>query len=273
MWNPDADRDVPLRAIAGALVLGADHPVTPAEVHQVVETVESLRRAQSADAPEVTDAELEAAQAEADVAAGRAVVGSIPKAEAEAAATAARAEIEKRGEAAKGTPPAKVCPPSEVRAALDEVRRALAEAGLGFELVETSGGFRFQTSADCGPWVRQMLGKGRATVLSRSAIETLAIIAYRQPVSRSQIENIRGVNAGHVIKALMEMQLVRIIGRSDQPGRPFLFGTTPEFLAHFGLKSLDDLASVAGAEDLVRDEPPATKKPAAQPEQPTLFVK
>ena len=94
MWNPDADRDVPLRAIAGALVLGADHPVTAAEVHQVVETVETLRRAQSADAPDVTDAELEAAQAEADVAAGRAVVGAIPKAEAEAAATAARAEID-----------------------------------------------------------------------------------------------------------------------------------------------------------------------------------
>ena len=204
MWNPDADRDVPLRAIAGALVLGADHPVTADEVHQVVETVETLRRAQSADAPDVTDAELEAAQAEADVAAGR-TVGAIPKAEAEAAATAARAEIEKREEDAKETPPAKVCPPSEVRAAMDEVRRALAEAGLGFELVETNGGFRFRTSADCGPWVRQMLGKGRATVLSRPSIETLAIIAYRQPVSRSQIENIRGVNAGHVIKALMEM--------------------------------------------------------------------
>ena len=95
MWNPDADRDVPLRAIAGALVLGADHPVTPAEVHQVVETVETLRRAQSADAPDVSDAELEAAQAEADVAAGR-TVGAIPKAEAEAAATAARAHSRSR---------------------------------------------------------------------------------------------------------------------------------------------------------------------------------
>ena len=66
---------------------------------------------------------------------------------------------------------------------------------------------------------------------------------------------------------------MRIIGRSDQPGRPFLFGTTPEFLAHFGLKSLDDLASVSGAEELVRDDAPAKKKPAAQPEQPSLFVK
>ena len=160
-----------------------------------------------------------------------------------------------------------------VRKAVDEVRRALAEAGLGFELVETEGGFRFRTSADCGPWVRQMLGKGRATVLSRPSIETLAIIAYRQPVSRSQIENIRGVNAGHVIKALMEMQLVRIIGRSDQPGRPFLFGTTPEFLAHFGLKSLDDLASVEGGAELMRDDTPAKKSAPAAPEQPTLFVK
>lgn len=273
MLSPDAARDVPLRAIAGALVLGADHPVSPAEIRQVVETVESLRRAQSADAPDVSDAELEAAQAEADVAAGRATVGAIPKAEAEAAAGAARAELEKRETAAKETPAAAACPVSDVRKAVDEVRRALAEAGLGFELVETEGGFRFRTSADCGPWVRQMLGKGRATVLSRPSIETLAIIAYRQPVSRSQIENIRGVNAGHVIKALMEMQLVRIIGRSDQPGRPFLFGTTPEFLAHFGLKSLDDLASVEGGAELMRDDAPAKKSASAAPEQPTLFVK
>ncbi len=97
-----------------------------------------------------------------------------------------------------------------------------------------------------------MLSKGRATVLSRPAIETLAIVAWRQPVSRSEIESVRGVNAGHVIKALMEMQLVRIVGRSDLPGRPFLFGTTPAFLEHFGLGSLDDLEKIEGAAELAR---------------------
>ena len=89
-----------------------------------------------------------------------------------------------------------------------------------------------------------MLNKGKPARLTRPSIETLAIIAYRQPVTRSEIESIRGVNAGHVIKALMEMQLVRMIGRSDLPGRPFLFGTTTAFLDHFGLKSLKDLEPI-----------------------------
>jgi segregation and condensation protein B len=86
-----------------------------------------------------------------------------------------------------------------------------------------------------------MLNRGKPHRVSRPMIETLAIIAYRQPIARSEIESIRGVSVGHVIKALMEMQLVRIVGRSDLPGRPFLFGTTTTFLDHFGLKSLNDL--------------------------------
>ena len=143
--------------------------------------------------------------------------------------------------------PAAVFPPADIRKAIEDIRTQLAAAGLGIELVEINGGYRFQTAALCGPWVRQMLNKGRATVLSRPSIETLAIIAYRQPVTRSEIESVRGVNAGHVIKALMEMQLVRIVGRSDLPGRPFLFGTTPQFLEHFGLKSLSDLETLPGA--------------------------
>lgn len=269
MWNSNSDKDIDLRAIVGALVLGADHPLTPAEIHKVVEDVELARRAQAADAPEVSDIELEAAQAEADIAAGK-TLGTIPKEEAEAAIEAARAEREKRDRESRQVPAGKLCPPAEIRKAVAEAKERIAKAGLGFELVEINGGFRFQTSSDCGPWVRQMLGKGRATVLSRPSIETLAIIAYRQPVSRSEIESVRGVNAGHVIKALMEMQLVRIVGRSDLPGRPFLFGTTPAFLEHFGLKSLDDLEKVDGAQDLLREAD--AKKEAPAPVQ-TMFFK
>ena len=114
-----------------------------------------------------------------------------------------------------------------------------------------------------------MMGKGRATTLSRPAIETLAIIAWRQPVSRSEIESVRGVNAGHVVKALMEMQLVRIVGRSDLPGRPFLFGTTAAFLEHFGLKSLDDLDNVEGASGLSRDRDASG---ARKPEQASFSM-
>lgn len=272
MWNSEADRDVELRAIVGALVLGADHPLTPAEIHKVVEDVEVARRAQASDAPEVTDAELVAAQAEEDVAAGR-TTGAIPKAEADAAIAAARAAREAREKAAAAQPAAKICPPAEIRRAVAEVRERLAKAGVGFELAEVNGGYRLMSAEACGPWLRQMLSKGRATVLSRPAIETLAIIAYRQPVSRSEIESVRGVNAGHVIKALMEMQLVRIVGRSDLPGRPFLFGTTPAFLEHFGLKSLDDLEKIEGAQDLARPRENAAAANAPRQAEFTMQVK
>ena len=137
-----------------------------------------------------------------------------------------------------------VCTLSAVKKAIAELQEYFKNMNMGMELVEISGGYRFQTASDCGRWVRKMLNKGKPTRLARPAIETLAIIAYRQPVSRSEIEGIRGVSAGHVIKALMEMQLVRIIGRSDLPGRPFLFGTTNAFLDHFGLKSLKELEGV-----------------------------
>ncbi|MBR1608999.1 MAG: SMC-Scp complex subunit ScpB [Kiritimatiellae bacterium] len=263
MWNSETDRDVDLRSIVGALVLGADHPLTPAEIHKIVEDVEIARREQASDAPDVTDAELEAAQAEADIAAGR-IQTAIPKAEAEAAVAAARAAREAREKETAAKPPSKICPPSEIRKAAEDLRTRLAKADVGFELAEVNGGWRLMSSASCGPWLRQMFGKGRAAVLSRAAVETLAIVAWRQPVARSEIESVRGVNAGHVIKALMESGLVRIVGRSDLPGRPFLFGTTPAFLEHFGLKSLDDLEKVEGAAGLSRDKAAEAKKPTQQ---------
>ena len=157
--------------------------------------------------------------------------------------------------------------------AVAELRERLAKAGVGFELAEVNGGYRLMSAAACGPWLRQMFNKGREAVLSRPAIETLAIIAYRQPVSRSEIESVRGVNAGHVIKALMEMQMVRIVGRSDLPGRPFLFGTTPAFLEHFGLKSLDDLEKIEGAQDLLRPREDEGARPAPKQAEFTMQVK
>jgi segregation and condensation protein B len=80
--------------------------------------------------------------------------------------------------------------------------------------------------------------------LSKPSLETLAIIAYRQPVSRAEIENVRGVSVDHVVRSLLEMQLVRIVGRSELPGRPFLYGTTQLFFEHFGLKSMDELNEI-----------------------------
>lgn len=129
----------------------------------------------------------------------------------------------------------------EIRDVLDGIEKELARIGLGFDLIETGTGFRFQTQVAAGPWLRQLLKAEPAGRLSRPTLETLAIIAYRQPIAKSEIESIRGVAVDYIVKALMELHLIRIIGRSDLPGRPFLYGTTPSFLEHFGLKSLAEL--------------------------------
>jgi segregation and condensation protein B len=131
--------------------------------------------------------------------------------------------------------------PRDVRDAVEGIARDLARLGLGIELAEHSAGFRFQTQSCTGRWLRHLLKADRPGRLSRPALETLAIIAYRQPIAKSEIEAVRGVAVDHIIKALMELHLVRIVGRSDLPGRPFLYGTTASFLEHFGLKNLADL--------------------------------
>lgn len=129
----------------------------------------------------------------------------------------------------------------ELRDVLEGIEKELARVGLGFDLIETGTGFRFQTQVAAGPWLRQLLKAAPTGRLSRPTLETLAIIAYRQPIAKSEIESIRGVAVDYIVKALMELHLIRIIGRSDLPGRPFLYGTTPSFLEHFGLKSLAEL--------------------------------
>lgn len=132
-------------------------------------------------------------------------------------------------------------PLRDIKEALGNLKKELARLDLGFELVETPDGFRFRTQSAGGRWVRRLLKMDRPYRLSRPALETLAIIAYRQPISKSEVEAIRGVDAGHIVKSLMELHLVRIVGRSELPGRPFLYGTTPAFLDHFGLSTIKEL--------------------------------
>ena len=131
--------------------------------------------------------------------------------------------------------------PREVGDAVESIKIELSRLELGIEVAEINGGFRFQTQPSCGRWVRNLLRLDRPNRLSRPALETLAIIAYRQPIAKSEIESIRGVMVDHIVKALMELHLVRIVGRSDLPGRPFLYGTTSTFLDHFGLSNLKEL--------------------------------
>ena len=134
--------------------------------------------------------------------------------------------------------------PREIQDVINGISKQLSRLGLGMVLEEVNGSFRFQTEACCGRWLRVLLKTDRPNRLSRPALETLAIIAYRQPIAKSEIMAIRGVTVDHLIKSLMELHLIRIVGRSELPGRPFLYGTTPTFLEHFGLRNLKELNEI-----------------------------
>jgi segregation and condensation protein B len=130
---------------------------------------------------------------------------------------------------------------SDIAGVVEDLKSSLETAQCGFKITEVGGGYKLQSDVRCGKWLKHLLESGRAGRLSRPALETLAIIAYRQPVARSEIEAVRGVAVDHVIKTLLEIQLVRIVCRSELPGRPFLYGTTQLFLEHFGLRDLNEL--------------------------------
>ena len=148
--------------------------------------------------------------------------------------------------------------PRDVQDVLEGLSKLLERMGIGIALVERQGGWRFQSQPAAGPWLRHFLKAGRPQRLSRSSLETLAIIAYRQPVSKSEIEAIRGVGVDHLVKTLMELHLIRITGRSELPGRPFLYGTTALFLDHFGLRNLGELNAMDPT--LQRSKPSERKK-------------
>jgi len=126
---------------------------------------------------------------------------------------------------------------------IEQIKREYGEASKGFELIEVAGGYQFRTKPRWAEWVNR-LKKAKAVKLSRSALETLAIIAYRQPMIRPEIEEIRGVDSGWVLRTLLEKGLVRIVTRRDIPGRPIVYGTTKTFLEIFNLNTLSDLPTL-----------------------------
>jgi segregation and condensation protein B len=128
----------------------------------------------------------------------------------------------------------------DVIRALEALGERLEEEGRGLRLVRVAGGYQLRTLAEHGPWVRRLLG-GKPPRLSRAMLETLAIIAYRQPCTRPEIEAIRGVDVDAVLSTLLERRMIRIMGRREAPGRPMLYGTTKDFLEVFSLPDLDAL--------------------------------
>ena len=165
----------------------------------------------------------------------------------------------------------KTCTSREIEEALRGLEKALEVAKCGFSLVCTGGQYRMQTTPVCGRYVRALLKLDRPNRLSRASLETLAIVAYRQPITKSEVEQIRGVSVDTIMKTLADLGLVRLVGRSELPGHPFLYGTTPFFLEHFGLASLDQLNEIDPT--LPRSNPreraklfKKEEKPAAQTE-------
>ena len=130
---------------------------------------------------------------------------------------------------------------ADVLAVLAETEAELAATGRAFALVETVRGWTLVSDPACAQWVRQLYPEAKPTRLTGPQLETLAIIAYRQPVTRADIEAVRGVSVDGVMQILLDRSLVKIAGRAEVPGRPLLYETTEYFLQHFGLKTVDDL--------------------------------
>ena len=154
----------------------------------------------------------------------------------------------------------------EVRASLDEIQAELECSRHGIRLVEVAGGYQLRTAKVNADWVKKFLG-GRPARMGRATLETLAIIAYRQPITRAEVEAIRGVDVDGVINTLLERSLIRAVARKDVPGRPFLYGTTAEFLELFNLKDLTHLPTLKEMEEITLPAMPGNELPVEDVEE------
>ena len=152
----------------------------------------------------------------------------------------------------------------QVRAISADLRREYEEEEHAFRVEEIAGGFQVLTHPRYARWVGRLHTSQQQESLSQAALETLAIVAYRQPVTRAEVEDIRGVHCGHMLRSLVDKRLVKVAGRADELGRPMLYGTTRHFLEAFGLRSLKDLPR---REKLVQPSP-APKAPATEDAEP-----
>jgi segregation and condensation protein B len=142
-------------------------------------------------------------------------------------------------------------PEAEIRQLLDELAAEYRERDGGIHIVEIANGYQMVTNPAYAQWMKKFRSTGISNKLSLPALETLAIIAYNQPIIKAEVEQIRGVNSDGVIKTLLDRRLIKIMGRKEVPGKPLLYGTTREFLQYFGLKDLTELPTI---KELTREE-------------------
>ena len=197
---------MPFELRVEAAILLADRPISDGRIAEVLGLVPPSVRATGKDGEPAADAEAETSARDSAAIAGR------------------RREAQRL-----------------VREAIDTLNQQYAATNRTFRIESVAGGRQMLTIAAYGAILGRMKGQRAQTRLSQAALETLAIIAYRQPMLRAQLEAIRGVACGEVLKSLMERRLVKIVGRAEEVGRPMLYGTTPEFLRVFGIANLSDL--------------------------------
>jgi len=157
---------------------------------------------------------------------------------------------------------------AEIKEALGALQEEYEELGRSFSIKEIANGFQFRSHAEYGPYILNML-QTSPNRLSRAALETLAIVAYKQPILRQEIERYRGVDVGGILRMLGEKGLVKIMGRKELPGRPLIYGTTKKFLEVFDLKDIESLPKLKEIEDLGTEdhEPTTTDETASPPEE------
>ena len=156
-------------------------------------------------------------------------------------------------EALKGVPDGPQATKKELEEALEELVRDWENREGGIRLCRIAEGYEFRSAPEMSPWIKQ-LNKPKPQRLSVPAVETLALIAYRQPMTRADIESIRGVDSGGVLKSLGDRRLIKIVGRKEEAGRPLLYATTTEFLEFFGLKDLSEMPPLKEFEEMVKSQ-------------------
>jgi segregation and condensation protein B len=146
----------------------------------------------------------------------------------------------------------------QIQQAIDSLNDTYQSAGHSFAIKKVAKGYRMYTLPDYAPWIKALVSHNRRERLTPQALEVLSIVAYKQPIVRSEIDRLRGVNSDGPLSTLLDRKLITIVGRKPSPGRPLLYGTTQEFLTHFGLNDVDDLPKMGELEKILKvKEPPS----------------
>lgn len=144
--------------------------------------------------------------------------------------------------------------PTDIEQAVESLNQDYLEHGRSFLIIHQGGGFTFATKKEYHRWLQKFQHENVSRKLTPSAVDVLAIIAYKQPVTKPEVDHIRGVDSGYLVRQLLEKELVKVAGRSDRPGRPLLYRTTSNFLKHFGINSVDELPRPREIDDILRDD-------------------